>query len=219
MLPPSHTCLSPSPCIYVDFSSLLETRPLDRAHTHYRLILSWYLSHTHYLCLCHTCTPSSSTLPLSHTHMGFLQQLARCPCIARNIKMHLYELFILWGKRMNEGRPYLQMWRGVWVSFCKIAIVSFLSVRYRSDGLYCRMAGTRSSPTMLFIRVGIKNRVGDDGGPAILQCRSSNLYLTDRKENMAIYPHSSPHLQIRPSLVHPFLPQDLDVPCNARASC
>ena len=57
---------------------------------------------------------------------------------------------------MNEGRPYLQMWRGVWVSFCKIAIVSFLSVRYRSDSLYCRMAGTRSSPTMLFIRVGIK---------------------------------------------------------------
>ena len=57
---------------------------------------------------------------------------------------------------MNEGRPYLQMWRGVWVSFCKIAIVSFLSVRYRSNGLYCRMAGTRSSPTMLFIRVGSK---------------------------------------------------------------
>ena len=57
---------------------------------------------------------------------------------------------------MNKGMPYLQVWRGVWVSFCKIAIVSFLSVRYRSDGLYCRMAGTRSSPTMLFIRVGIK---------------------------------------------------------------
>ena len=119
---------------------------------------------------------------------------------------------------MNKGRPYLQVWRGVWVSFCKIAIVSFLSVRYRSDGLYCRLAGTRSSPTMLFIRVGIKNRVGDDGGPTILQCRSSDLYLTYRKENMAIYPHCSPHLQIRPSLVHPFLPQDLDVPCNAQAS-
>ena len=57
---------------------------------------------------------------------------------------------------MDEGMPYLQMWRGVWVSFCKIAIVSFLSVRYRSDGLYCRMAGTGSSPTMLFIRVGTK---------------------------------------------------------------
>ena len=39
---------------------------------------------------------------------------------------------------MNEGRPYLQMWRGVWVSFCKIAIVSFLSVRYKSDDLYCK---------------------------------------------------------------------------------
>ena len=124
---------------------------------------------------------------------------------------------------MNEGRPYLQMWTGVWVSFCKIAIVSFLSVGYRSDGLYCRMAGTRSSPTMLFIRVGIKytlikNRVGDDGVPAILQYRSSDLYLSDRKETMTIYPHSSPHLQIRPLLLHPFLPQDLDVPCNARAS-
>ena len=68
-------------------------------------------------------------------------------CVARNIKMHLYEYFILWEKRMNEERPYLQMWRGVWVPFCKIAIVSFLSVRYKSDGLYCRMAGTPSSPT------------------------------------------------------------------------
>ena len=29
---------------------------------------------------------------------------------------------------MNEGRPYLQMWRGVWVPVCKIAIVpSYLS--------------------------------------------------------------------------------------------
>ena len=94
---------------------------------------------------------------------------------------------------MNEGRLYLQMCRGVWVSFCKLAIVSFLSVIYRSDGLYCRMEGTRSS--MLFIRVGMKIRVGDDGGPAILQCRSSDLYLMDRKENMEIYPHSSPHFR------------------------
>ena len=55
---------------------------------------------------------------------------------------------------MNEGRPYLQMWRGVWVSFCKIAIVSFLSLRYKSDDLYCRIAGTPSSPNMFFIRKG-----------------------------------------------------------------
>ena len=71
----------------------------------------------------------------------------------------------------------------------------------------------------VFISTLIKSIVGDDGVPAILQYRPSDLYLTDRKETMAIYPHSSPHLQIRPSLVHPFLPQDLDVPCNARASC
>ena len=54
---------------------------------------------------------------------------------------------------MNEGRPYLQMWRGVWVPFSKIAIVSFLSVRYKSDSLYCRMAGTPSSPTLFFMSV------------------------------------------------------------------
>ena len=92
---------------------------------------------------------------------------------------------------MNEGRPYLQMWRGVWVPFCKIAIVSFLSVRYKSDGLYCRMAGTPSSPTLFFIRVYfvptlIKSIVGDDRVPAILQYRPYDLYLTDRKETMAI---------------------------------
>ena len=50
--------------------------------------------------------------------------------------------------------PNLQIWRGVWVSFFKIAIVSFLSVRYKSDGLYCRMAP--SSTTPFFIRVEIK---------------------------------------------------------------
>ena len=32
----------------------------------------------------------------------------------------------------------------------------------------------------------IKNRVGDDGVPAILQYRPSDLYLTDRKETMAV---------------------------------
>ena len=80
-----------------------------------------------------------------------------------------------------------------------------------------------------FIRVEIKNGVGDDGVPAILQYRPSDLYLTDRGNygNFAKrYPHTTPHLQIRPSLVHPFLSHDkqviqmhLDVMCNARASC
>ena len=34
--------------------------------------------------------------------------------------------------------------------FCKIIIVGFLSVRYRSDGLYYKMVGIPSSPTLLF---------------------------------------------------------------------
>ena len=71
---------------------------------------------------------------------------------------------------------------------------------------------------MLDFLGSIKSRVGDDGVPVILQYRPSDLYLTDRKETMTIYPHSSPHLPTRPSIVHPFLPQDLDLPCNARAS-
>ena len=37
--------------------------------------------------------------------------------------------------------------------FSKIIIVCFLSIRYRSDGLYYKMAGTPSSPTWFFITV------------------------------------------------------------------
>ena len=99
--------------------------------------------------------PIYISLNIDMCHTNSFSLLARCPCIARNIKMHLYEKFILWEKRMNEGMPYLQMRRGVWVYFCKIAIVSFLSVGYKSDGLYCRMAGTPSSPTLFFIKVEI----------------------------------------------------------------
>ena len=61
---------------------------------------------------------------------------------------------------MNEGMPYLQMRRGVRVSFCKIAIFSFMSVRYKSDGRYCRMAGTPSSPTLFFCKSGEKKVEG-----------------------------------------------------------
>ena len=45
--------------------------------------------------------------------------------------------------------------RGVGIFF-QIDIVSFLSVRYKLDDLYCRMAGTPSSTTLFFIRVEIK---------------------------------------------------------------
>ena len=38
----------------------------------------------------------------------------------------------------------------------------------------------------LYSFFSLKNRVGDDGVPAILQYRSSDLYPTDRKETMAI---------------------------------
>ena len=43
-----------------------------------------------------------------------------------------------------------------------------------------------SSPTLFFIPTLIKSIVGDDRVPAILQYRPSDLYLTDRKETMAI---------------------------------
>ena len=44
--------------------------------------------------------------------------------------------------------------RGVGI-FCKIVILRFLFVRYRSDGLYYKMAGIPSSPTRFSIRVDI----------------------------------------------------------------
>ena len=90
------------------------------------------------------------------------------------------------GEKDERGNALFANAERVWVSFCKIATISFLSVRYKSDGLYCRMAGTPSSPTLFFISTLIKNRVGDDGVPAILQYRPSDLYLTDRKQTMAI---------------------------------
>ena len=45
---------------------------------------------------------------------------------------------------------------------------------------------------------GVENRVGDDGVRAILQYRSLDLYLTDRKETMTIlqkYTHTSLHVR------------------------
>ena len=155
MLPPSHTCLSPAPCIYVAFSSLLETRPLDHAHTlspHFKLIP---IAHTLLVSLSHMHSIILHSPSLSHAH-GLFATTRKMPMPCTEHQDAFVWVVYLVGKRMNEGMPYLQMWRGVWVSFCKIVIVSFLSVRYRSDGLYCRMAGTRSLPTMLFIRVGIK---------------------------------------------------------------
>ena len=62
---------------------------------------------------------------------------------------------------------------------------SYLSDINRDD-LHCRMAGPPSSPTLFFIPTLIKSIVGDDRVPPFLQYRSSDLYLTDRKETMAI---------------------------------
>ena len=52
-----------------------------------------------------------------HNNIHIVGVLARCPCVARKIK-------ILWEKRMNEGKPYLQMWRGV-----RVNCHSFLPIR------------------------------------------------------------------------------------------
>ena len=81
-------------------------------------------------------------------------ELARCPCVHASRCICMSSLScgrIGWMReclicKCGEGCGYL---------FCKIAIVSFLSIGYKSDGLYCRMAGTPSSPTLFFIRVEI----------------------------------------------------------------
>ena len=63
--------------------------------------------------------------------------------------------------------------------FCKFVIVCFLSIRYRSDSLYYKMAGTPSSPTRVFSTPSpIKDSVGDDGVPAIRHFSPLDLHLT-----------------------------------------
>ena len=56
-------------------------------------------------------------------------------------------------------------------------------------GHHHHQLGFFSTPTpilLILIYTLIKNRVGYDGVPAILEYRPSDLYLTDRKETMAI---------------------------------
>ena len=63
------------------------------------------------------------------------------------------------GEKDERGKAlFANLERGVGIFF-KIAIVSFLSARYKSDGLYCRMAGTPSSPTLFFIRKKVEKKV------------------------------------------------------------
>ena len=102
----------------------------------------------------------------------------------------------LWEIRMNGARPYFQMWRGVWVSFCKIVIVSFLSVRYRLDGLYCRMAGTPSSRTLFFIRVEIFQISGAGTLKRMVSSRSGRLV-----ECLATRQRRKPGLRVRQVLL------------------
>ena len=55
-------------------------------------------------------------------------------------------------KYWQQTNHSLNVERGAGI-FSKIVIVCFLSVRYRSNDLYYKMAGTPSSPTRFFIRV------------------------------------------------------------------
>ena len=66
---------------------------------------------------------------------------------------------------MKRGKAlFVNMERGVGI-FYKIVIVCFLSVRYKSDDLYCRMADTPSSPTPFFITFFIRVEIIlQDGG-------------------------------------------------------
>ena len=56
------------------------------------------------------------------------------------------------GQKDERGKAlFANVERGVRI-FCKVAIVSFISVRYISNDLYCRMAGTPSSTTLFFYK-------------------------------------------------------------------
>ena len=111
---------------------------------HFKLIP---ITHTLLVSLSHMHSVLLHSPSLSHTH-GLFATISKMPMHCMEHQDALVWVVYLVGEKDERGRPYLQMWRGVWVSFCKITIVSFLSVRYRSDVLYCRMVGPPSSPTL-----------------------------------------------------------------------
>ena len=94
---------------------------------HFKLIP---IAHTLLVSLSHMHSVLLHSPSLSHRH-GLFATTSKMPMSCTEHQDAFVWVVYLVGKRMNEGRPYLQMWRGVWVSFYKIAIVSFLSVRYK----------------------------------------------------------------------------------------
>ena len=72
--------------------------PLDIDRTTY--IAGWHAHHHHQLVY----TVLKTTL--------FFIITSKMPMRCTEHQDALYEQFILWEKRMNEGRPYLQIWRG-----------------------------------------------------------------------------------------------------------
>ena len=113
MLPPSHTCLSPAPCIYVDFSSLLETRPLDRAHTlspHFRLIP---IAHTLLVSLSHMHSVLLHSPSLSHTH-GLFATTSKMPMRCTEHQDAFVWVVYLVGEKDERGKAlFANVERGV----------------------------------------------------------------------------------------------------------
>ena len=96
-------------------------------HTHYRLILSWYLSHTHSLCLCHTCTPSSSSLPISLTH-GLFATTSKMPMRCTEHQYAFVWVVYLVGEMDERGKALfanLERGVGIFLQNCH----SFLPIR------------------------------------------------------------------------------------------
>ena len=114
---------------------------------HFKLIP---IAHTLLVSLSHMHSVLLHSPSLSHTH-GLFATTSKMPMRCTEHQDAFVWVVYLVGEKDELGKAlFINVERGVGIFF-KIAIVSFLSVRYRSDDLYCRMAGTPSLPILFFI--------------------------------------------------------------------
>ena len=109
--------------------------------------------------MCLECTPLNRyTLdPLQRTGRHIYTPTSKMPMRCTHQDAFVWVVYLVGEKDERGNALFANAERGVGI-LCKIAIVSFLSIEYKLDDLYCRMAGTPSSPTPFYIRVEILAR-------------------------------------------------------------
>ena len=142
-------------------------------------------------------------VPSTQTHFFQTLRCTGCCGMLQNVKRKQLQFFL---NMLSSNQPHPSLISSkqpeeyilseAWFIFTDICISKLESLYFKPVNKYCSTTldplqrtcqhiGSSSRYLYLYSTL-IKNRVVDDGVPAILQYRPSDLYLTDRKETMAI---------------------------------